>query len=140
MSVTAHQIRLVQESFMKAAPHADKLAEHFYKTLFEVAPGVRPLFGSDLRSQQRKLIVMLKAAVEGLNDLDALVPVLNDLAQRHVKYGAKPEHFTPVGNALIFSLKCQLGEKEFNSEVKEAWIAVIRLVASTMKQAMRPAA
>ena len=140
MTVTANQIRLVQESFKKAAPHADQLAEHFYQTLFEIAPGVRSLFPADLTSQQRKLIVMLKAAVEGLNDLDALVPVLNDLAQRHVKYGTKPEHFTPVGNALIFSLKCQLGEKEFTPEVKDAWIAVIRLVANTMKQAMRPAA
>ncbi|WP_432527387.1 globin domain-containing protein [Shewanella sp. GXUN23E] len=125
---------------MKAAPHADKLAAHFYKTLFEVAPGVKPLFGADMKSQQRKLIVMLKAAVEALNDLDALVPVLNDLAVRHVKYGAKPEHFTPVGNALLFSLKCQLGDKDFTPEVKEAWIAVLRLVSSTMKQAMRPAA
>lgn len=140
MAITAHQVRLVQESFLKAAPHADKLAQHFYQTLFEVAPEVKPMFKSDMRAQRQKLVVMLKAAVDGLNDLDALVPVLQDLAQRHVKYGAKPEHFTPVGNSLIFSMKCIVGEKDFTPEVREAWVAVFRVVASTMKQAMRPAA
>ncbi|MFT4633312.1 MAG: nitric oxide dioxygenase [Candidatus Azotimanducaceae bacterium] len=46
-----------------------------------------------------------------------LVPVLQDLATRHVGYGVKVEDYTPVGNALLYALEQGLGPK-FMPEVK----------------------
>ena len=76
---------------------------------------------------------VLKAAVVSLNNLDKLVPVLHQLADRHVSYGVKPEDYTPVGNALLFTLKQGLGE-EFTSEHRKAWSDVFRLMANVMRQ------
>ncbi len=109
MSVTQRQISLVQQSFKQVEPISEQAAEIFYSKLFEYEPELRLLFKGDLKIQGRKLMMMLKAAVEGLQDVNALVPVLIQLAQRHNKYGVKRSHFSPVGNALLYTLKTGLG-------------------------------
>ncbi|ABV34820.1 globin [Shewanella sediminis HAW-EB3] len=132
MSLTQKQILLVQHSFSQVEPIAEQAADIFYGALFEIDPSLKPLFRSNIKMQGRKLMSMLKAAVDGLNDLDSLVPVLQQLAERHNGYGTKKSHFTPVGNALLYTLKTGLGEA-YTEEVRQAWITVIHLVADTMK-------
>ncbi|GAA5316719.1 MAG: globin family protein [Candidatus Pelagadaptatus aseana] len=133
MTITPRQIQLIQESFKQVEPIADQAAEIFYNKLFEYDPALRPLFKSDLKDQGRKLMTTLKVAVNGLNDLDKLVVVLQQLAERHVGYGVKPEDYTPVGNALLFTLKTGLGPS-WNPELRQAWVDVFRLMATVMKK------
>jgi nitric oxide dioxygenase len=132
MPLTQRQIELVQHSFSLVEPISEQAADIFYDSLFKIDPSLKPLFKSNIKVQGRKLITMLKAAVQGLEDLDALVPVLKQLAQRHNGYGVKKSHFTPVGNALLYTLKTGLGN-EYTDEVRQAWISVIHIVADTMK-------
>ena len=125
-------IELVQSSFEKVVPIADQAADLFYNRLFEIAPDVKPLFGeSDMKAQGKKLMATLGVAVRGLSDLEATVPVIQKLAQDHVQYGVKPEHYEPVGEALIWTLGQGLGEG-FTPEVKTAWVGVYTLVSETM--------
>ena len=125
-------IELVQSSFEKVVPIADQAADLFYNRLFEIAPDVKPLFGeSDMKAQGKKLMATLGVAVRGLSDLEATVPVIQKLAQNHVQYGVKPEHYEPVGEALIWTLGQGLGEG-FTPEVKTAWVGVYTLVSETM--------
>lgn len=132
MSITARQISLVQNSFRKVEPIAEQAADIFYNKLFEYDPSLKSMFKGDLKDQGRKLMATLKVAVNGASDLNKLVPVLHQLADRHVGYGVKPKDYTPVGNALLFTLKTGLGE-EFNPELREAWVDTFRLIATTMK-------
>lgn len=136
MSLTNDQISLINQSFGLVRPIADDAAALFYHNLFEIDPSLRSLFKSDLKAQGRKLMAMLDAAVKGLDNPDKLVPVLQDLARRHVQYGVKTHHFSPVGNALLYTLAEGLGDK-FTQEVKDAWIAVLHLVADVMKAEMK---
>jgi hemoglobin-like flavoprotein len=69
---------------------------------------------------------------------------LNDikgLAQRHNKYGAKPEHYAVVGECLLWTLEKGLGDK-WNNELKEAWTTVYGVLANAMiaNQEQKPAA
>lgn len=132
MSITARQISLVQNSFRKVEPIAEQAADIFYNKLFEYDPSLKSMFKGDLKDQGRKLMATLKVAVNGASDLNKLVPVLHQLADRHVGYGVKPKDYTPVGNALLFTLKTGLGE-EYNPELREAWVDTFRLIATTMK-------
>ncbi len=134
MAITENQKKLVINSFKKVEPIADVAADIFYKKLFEYDPSLKSLFKSDMKSQGRKLMSALKLAVSSLNDLDALVPVLQKMAVKHVQYGVKVEDYTPVGNALLFALKQGLG-KEFNSELRAAWSDTYRVMAVVMRQA-----
>jgi hemoglobin-like flavoprotein len=133
MSITPRQKQLVQESFARVEPIAEQAAEIFYQTLFEYDPSLRRLFKDDIKSQGKKLMMTLKVAVKGLDNLEGLVPILHQLAERHVDYGVKAEHFTPVGNALLYTFKVGLGE-HWNREVRQAWVDTFRLVATVMKQ------
>ncbi len=134
MKLTETQIWLVQTSFAKVAPIADKAAELFYERLFQLDPSLRKLFRGDMKAQGKKLMSMIAAAVKGLNDLNGLVPVLQGLGQRHAGYGVQDKDYATVGQALIWTLEQGLG-KEFNHDVRQAWIAVYTVIADTMKAA-----
>ena len=82
--MTPQQVSQVQTSFIKIAPIADLAAALFYGRLFEMAPETRALFCGDLDRQGRKLMSTLTTIVKGLDDFDALVPVVRDLANSPV--------------------------------------------------------
>lgn len=132
--VSARQIELVQSTFAMVAPIADKAAEIFYAKLFELDPSLKSLFTSDMAEQGKKLMSMLAAAVNGLNDLGALVPVVQDLGKRHVGYNVEDSHYDTVAAALLYTLETGLGDN-WNEEVKEAWTTVYVVLATTMKDA-----
>lgn len=135
--MTPEERNLVQSSFAAVAPIAEQAAELFYGRLFEIAPEVKPLFKGDMKAQGRKLMQMLAAAVGGLDDLDALVPVVQDLAKRHIGYGVTAEHYKPVGEALIWTLEQGLGDK-FTPEVRDAWLKTYGVLSSVMTDVAYP--
>lgn len=130
-------IILVQESFEKVAPIADKAAEIFYAKLFEYDPALKKLFKSDLTQQGKKLMQTLTIVVRGLKDLEKIVPVAQELGKRHVGYGVKPEDYTTVGNALLYTLETGLGNA-FTDEVRAAWVTTYKTLADVMKEAAWP--
>ena len=133
------QKALVKDSWAKVVPIADKAAELFYGRLFEVEPSVKPLFKGDMKEQGAKLMKTITIAVNSLDRLDQLVPIVQDLGKRHVGYGVKPEHYTVVGGALLWTLEQGLGEG-FTPEVKEAWAVTYQTLADVMIQASAEAA
>jgi nitric oxide dioxygenase len=109
-------------------------ADLFYERLFYVAPSLRGMFPQDMRDQKRKLIMMLAMAVNGLENLDALAPVLMELGGRHAGYGVKAPHYASVGSALLWTLEKGLGEA-FTPEVKDAWATAYIVLSTTMMNA-----
>jgi hemoglobin-like flavoprotein len=132
--LTQAQIALVQNSFAVVAPIADDAATLFYRRLFEIDPTLKAMFKGDMAEQRRKLMQMLSAAVKGLNRIDRLIPVVEDLGRRHVNYGVEEHHYDTVGNALLWTLEKGLGAA-FTPDVREAWATVYGLLASTMARA-----
>jgi hemoglobin-like flavoprotein len=137
MAITATQKELVQASFTKVEPIADQAAEIFYAKLFEFDPKLRNMFKGDMKDQGKKLMSTLKIAVKSLDNLDALVPVVQNLAAKHIDYGVTVDDYTPVGNALIYTLKTGLGD-EFTPELREAWVEVYTTLANVMRQHAYP--
>jgi hemoglobin-like flavoprotein len=138
--VTPSQIDLVQTSFAKVAPIAETAASLFYGRLFEIAPEVKPLFKGDMKEQGRKLMTTLAVVVNGLKNLDAVVPAAKSLAVKHVSYGVTADHYAPVGAALVWTLEQGLGD-DFTPETRDAWIAAYTLLSGVMiDEAYRKAA
>ena len=130
---TEKDLSLVIKTFDQVVPIAGLAADLFYDRLFEIAPGLRSMFPQDMRDQKRKLFVMLATAVQGLNDLDRLVPQVKALGARHAGYGVRSEHYAIVGQALIWTLERGLG-KACTPQVEWAWIRVYSLLATVMQQ------
>ena len=129
--MTPEQVRLVQESFAKVAPIADQAAVMFYDRLFELAPQVKTMFPADMTEQRRKLMATLAFAVNGLANLQSVLPAASALAKRHIAYGAKPEHYPVVGAALLWTLEKGLGDA-WTAEAACAWAAAYGALSSLM--------
>jgi len=129
--MTPDQVRLVQQSFAKVAPIVDQAAIIFYDRLFEVAPAVKALFPADLAEQRKKLMATLAAVVNGLSNIESILPAVSALAVRHVTYGAKAEHYPVVGGALLWTLQKGLGEA-WTPDVAAAWTAAYGTLSTYM--------
>jgi len=137
--MTPAQIQLVQTSFAQIAPRADKIARLFYCRLFYLNPELRKLFSEDVDTQGKKLMAVLTTAVNSLNNLDALVPVVENLGRRHADYGVKDADYNTVAEALIWTLGEAL-QSGFTNDVKAAWIETYTILATTMQNVARKAA
>src|ERR1700759_2633457 len=129
--MTPDQIKLVQESFAKVAPISEQAAVIFYDRLFEVAPSVRAMFPDDMKEQRKKLMATLAVVVNGLTNIEAVLPAASALAKRHVSYGAKPEHYPVVGGALLWTLEKGLGAG-WAADVAEGWGAAYATLSGFM--------
>ena len=128
------QIKLVQETFAKVESGPVDAAAIFYGRLFDIAPDFKPLFKGDMTAQGRKLMTMIKTAVNGLDDMEALIPALEDLGRRHVGYGVKDADYDAMGAALLWTLEQGLGD-DFTLETRGAWSTVYTLLARIMTDA-----
>lgn len=132
--MTPKQVELVQGSWKKVLPISDTAAGIFYAKLFELDPTLKPLFKGDMKEQGRKLMAMISVAVSGLTRLDRIVPAVQDLGRRHVKYGVKDKHYDTVATALVFTLEKGLADA-FTPDVKEAWVTTYGILSKTMRDA-----
>ena len=99
------QIKLVQESFAKVAPISEQAAALFYDRLFEVAPSVKAMFPDDMTEQRRKLMATLAVVVNGLSNLEAVLPAASALAAGSMA-SRLLSPFTTTASVAINFLRC----------------------------------
>ncbi len=129
--MTPDQVKAIQESFKKVAPISEQAAALFYGRLFEIAPEVKPLFRGDMTEQGRKLMATLGVVVNGLSNLEAILPAASALAKRHVGYGVKAADYTPVGAALLWTLERGLGDA-WTPDLAADWGAAYTVLSEYM--------
>lgn len=133
--MNAQQIRLIRDSWYHVLQDTDSLAAVFYDRLFTIDPALRPLFAhTTIEAQERKLTQALALVVAGLDRLDTLLPVIEDMGRRHVGYGVKDDHYILVGRALLWALGQSLGEA-FTGELCDAWTDAYTTIAGAMRSA-----
>lgn len=122
----------LEVSFAAIAPDEKRLVERFYEELFERHPAVMPLFeGSDMKSQRAKLLAALKLVIANVRNMDALLPALQELGQRHQKYGAEPEHYIAVADVLI-SVMAEIAGDQWTQQTQQAWRGALNAIAGIM--------
>lgn len=67
----------------------------------------------------------------GLDDLEALVPIAQQLGARHRTYGVQVPHYAAFAEALLWTLEQGLADA-FTPEVCDAWVNVYSFLAETM--------
>jgi hemoglobin-like flavoprotein len=125
------QIKAIQESFANVVPISDQAATLFYGRLFETAPALKPLFRGDMTEQGRKLMKTLGVVVNGLANLESVLPAASALAKRHVDYGVKAVDYAPVGAALLWTLEHGLGE-QWTPPLAAAWTEAYTILSDFM--------
>lgn len=129
--MTLDQIHLIRKSFAELARHQHVAGLVFYRRLFEIDPGLRPLFKNDIEEQSHKLIDMLGVLIAMLDRPHGLELELRAMGARHAGYGVKEAHYATVARALLDMLAETLG-KEFTPKAEAAWAALYDAVQTTM--------
>ncbi|GAB3891626.1 globin family protein [Larkinella knui] len=127
------EIRLVKKSWQilrKINPVL--LGDVFYSRLFIDAPGLRTMFASRMDEQYRKLVEMLDVMVTNLDQAERLTIELRELGRRHVGYGVKPQQYTQVEKAILWTLEVALGS-DWNPTVKAAWKQCYQEISKAMQ-------
>ena len=128
---STHQSRL-QRDFDQLGHRTDEFAKTFYVHLFADAPDLRSLFeGVEMISQGQMLFQALGLVVNGLDQIDELTPVLENLGYRHIEYGVEKEHYPLAVNAVIATLRDFLGG-EFSETNEQDWREAWNLVTGSM--------
>lgn len=145
--MTPAQLRLLNQSFSKIKPRSDQFGLIFYERLFDVAPELRPMFGSDIKIQQAKFMKVIKEVVElHLRSLislpvtaqaseSAVIPGAFWAGKLHVAYGVRLEDYETMKSALLWAIEQTLGN-ECTGDVKQAWSQAYDLVAGAMREGM----
>jgi nitric oxide dioxygenase len=107
---------------------SERAANEFYATLFRLSPELRHLFPAQMTGQARKFAATLLVAINSLENWNALAPVVEALARRHLSYGVERDHYAMVGRALIATLQ----NFEATTEELEAWTLTYTALSSHM--------
>ncbi|MBK9142241.1 MAG: hypothetical protein IPM23_07090 [Candidatus Melainabacteria bacterium] len=108
----------------------------FYKRLFEKYPGVKPLFSTPPEDQHKKLVASIGSIVAAVENQDRLVPYLQAMAIRHLRYKTENEHYAAVAENLVAVLGEHLSaEGDWTDEMKETWQSALKIVCDVMIEA-----
>ena len=108
----------------------------FYQRVFELAPEARDLFKVDMEVQAGKLSEMLGWIAAHVDRPKELASALHSLGARHEAYGVTPDHYAPVGSALIWMFQETLGDR-FTPEMEDAWLEAYAFLAGEMERGAR---
>jgi NAD(P)H-flavin reductase len=123
----------MRASFGKAAAAGDEAPLYFYSHLFLSHPETRALFPVAMAHQRDRFFRALGDVVAQVDDLDALVPMLEQLGRDHRKFGTVAEHYPPVGDSLLATIRHF--DDDWNDDLARDWAEAYDLVARVMIKA-----
>ena len=103
--------------------HGVEITTTFYRNMFEKNPEVKSLFNMDRQAsgeQPKALAMSILAAAQNIDNLPAIMPVVNKIAEKHCNSNVKAEHYPIVGKHLLEAIKEVLGDAA-TDEIIDAW-------------------
>ena len=132
-------VQRMRKSFDKVGSFGDEVPLFFYSHLFLSHPETRALFPVSMMAQRDRLFRALGHVVAEVDDLDALVPFLQQLGRDHRKFGTLTAHYPAVGASLLATLEHYAGD-DWTPELAADWAAAYGVVAEVMSAAAEQAA
>jgi nitric oxide dioxygenase len=118
----------------------EALTTHFYRSMLEGHPEVRPLFNQAHQAngaQPRALANGVLMYAKNIDKLENLGPLASQIINKHVALQILPEHYPIVGANLLRAIREVLGEEIATDEVIEAWGAAYQQLADILINAER---
>jgi hemoglobin-like flavoprotein len=130
--MTPERIDRLKRSFTQVSAEPRALAARFYQELFTAAPALRSLFPVDMTSVQGHFEAALALVIRNLGDMSALQESLRDLGAQHVHWGAKPQDYFLVRDAIVRAIRS--ASTSWSEELEADWRRAITAIAVPMLQ------
>jgi NAD(P)H-flavin reductase len=89
------------------------------------------MFPLQMTGQRDKLVTALGAVVSNVDEIDKVIPLLEQLGRDHRRFAVITEHYTAVGASLLATLKKFLGPA-WTPDLADTWAQAYGLVAKVM--------
>jgi hemoglobin-like flavoprotein len=130
--MTPESIERLRSNFSEVSAQPRALAARFYQELFTAAPNLRPLFPVNMTSLQGHFEAALALVIRNLEDMAALQDSLRDLGAQHVQWGARPEDYFVVRDAIVRAIRAT--SASWNDDLDADWRQAITAIAVPMLQ------
>jgi nitric oxide dioxygenase len=129
--ISEQTIRIVKATAPVVAVHAEAITRRFYRLMFAGDPVTKDYFNpahQQAGDQQRALAGAICAYAANIDNLAALGPAVELIAQKHCSLGILAEHYPIVGKHLLVAIKDVLGDT-MSEKVLAAWGEAYGLLA-----------
>ncbi|MFP5106081.1 NO-inducible flavohemoprotein [Neobacillus sp. C211] len=124
-------IEIIKSTVPVLEKHGEKITTRFYQLMFGNHPELLNIFNHANQKQgrqQKALAGTVYAAAMYIDNLEAILPVVKQIAQKHRSLGILPEHYPIVGKHLLLAIKDVLGDAA-TDEIIEAWAQAYNVIA-----------
>jgi nitric oxide dioxygenase len=114
---------IIKSTVPVLAEHGTAITTVFYKNMFEAHHELLNIFNHANQKkgrQQAALANTVYAAAVHIDNLEAILPAVVQIANKHVSLGVKPEHYPIVGEFLLKAIKEVLGDAA-TDDIINAW-------------------
>src|SRR5699024_3904849 len=102
----------------------DEIISYIYQMMFENHPELKNIFNQTNQrkgDQSKAHANRLYAAAAHIDQLEAILPAVMPIAEKHRSLNIKPEHCPIVGKHLLLAMQEVLGKDVANADVIGAW-------------------
>lgn len=106
-------IQIVKQITPAVAANAEAITRRFYELMFEQNPEVKVYFNQSHQhtgGQQKALAGAICAYFTHIDNLEALTPAVELIAQKHCSLGIKADHYPIVGKHLLAAIEDVMGD------------------------------
>ncbi|MFC3041016.1 NO-inducible flavohemoprotein [Virgibacillus xinjiangensis] len=111
--------------------HGTDITKRFYERLFETHPELKNVFNQTNQrkgDQPKALANTVYAAALHIDQLEEILPVVKQIAEKHRSLNIKAEHYPIVGENLLLAMKEVLGDAA-TDEILQAWERAYGVIA-----------
>lgn len=122
---------IIKSTVPVLAEHGTAITTVFYKNMFEAHPELLNIFNHANQKQGRQQAALANtvyAAAVHIDNLEAILPAIVQISNKHVSLGIKPEHYPIVGEYLLKGIKEVLGDAA-TDEIINAWAETYGVIA-----------
>ncbi|MEH7305135.1 NO-inducible flavohemoprotein [Neobacillus drentensis] len=124
-------INIIKSTVPVLEKHGEAITTRFYQLMFGNHPELLNIFNHANQKQgrqQKALAGTVYAAAMYIDNLEAILPVVKQIAQKHRSLGILPEHYPIVGKHLLLAIKDVLGDAA-TDEIIDAWSNAYNVIA-----------
>ena len=129
-------IQIIKATVPVLEVHGVTITKTFYKNMFEKHPELLNIFNhtnQEKGRQQTALANTVYAAAVHIENLEAILPAVIQIAHKHRSLGILPEHYPIVGENLLQAIKEVLGDAA-TDDIINAWAEAYGVIADIFIQ------
>lgn len=130
-TLSQEKIAIIKSTVPVLAEHGEKITKRFYEMMLTDHPELLNIFNHANQKQGKQpkaLANTVYAAAMHIDNLEAIIPVVKQIAHKHRSLNIKASHYPIVGKYLLLAIKDVLGDAA-TDDIINAWAEAYGIIA-----------